>query len=244
MSLARALAAVAALLGCVVIYQAVAPIAALDDPPPAAMPQRHARHAPERYVPPDADRYAIINQRPVFDPARRALADPAEQSAASTPPPAVTLIGIAIGPWSSVALLRKSDGTTRIARLGDDVDGWQLVRIARDQVIFHAGGTDYPVAMQTASGGAPATAPVAAAVVAPAVAAALPPPPKPRVHGGPPPPGPIMGKPLPRPGQFVDSDGRPLTAHPGAVVDGNGKPVQPGAPQLLGPGDAPPERKP
>ena len=149
-----ALSAVALGLLAVVAWQTFAPVAPIADPPPDAAAARIRPVAPlADYAPPAEDQFAVINARPMFDPARQPVAEPAQSGAAGGSPPDLSLVGVAIGPWSSVALFKKPGAPAAITgRLGDTIDGWQLVRIDRDSVIFHAGGTDYTVKLRAAAG--------------------------------------------------------------------------------------------
>lgn len=230
--LPRILAAVALCLGVVVIYQALAPVAPLDDPPPRPAASHPLAPLPA-YVPPAAERLAVINARPLFDPLRRAVAEPQESGSAGGPPPDLALVGVAIGPWSSVALLKKSGAAAAItARLGDTVDGWQLVKIEPDQVIFHAGGTDYPVRMRTAAGTAPPlTPPPTPQQPTPTL---TPPQPVQQVPAPPqrtsvPPPPAMTGYRAPHGGEFVDSNGRPVVRPRPRMVGPDGKVIAPPA---------------
>ena len=146
--------AAALCLGAVVVYQALAPVAAIEDPPLHDSRTGPAPPAALRaFVPPAEDQFAIINARPLFNPARQPVIEPAQTGERSLSPPDLSLVGVAIGGRNSVALFKKADGHAAIsARLGQSIDGWQLVRIEPDFVILRSGVTDYTVKLRAAAG--------------------------------------------------------------------------------------------
>jgi hypothetical protein len=75
---------------------------------------------------------AAIYERPLFGNAAA--------EAGEAPADAPQLAGIAgrLGE-DAVALVRTSDGTTRALRIGESVDGWQLVSLAIDAAFFARG---------------------------------------------------------------------------------------------------------
>lgn len=75
---------------------------------------------------------AAIYERPLFGTA--------SAEAAEAPADAPQLAGIAgrLGD-DAVALVRTGDGTTRTLRIGESVDGWQLVSLAIDAAFFARG---------------------------------------------------------------------------------------------------------
>lgn len=140
-------------LGSVLAYQALAPVTPIDEPAAKAVPAHAAPLAPATYEPPQYEQFAIINTRPLFDSARRPAAEPEVTGTVSSSPPALTLVGVAIGAGTSVALLKRSDGQASISgRMGQWIDGWQLVRITPGFVTFRAGATDYTLKIRAAAG--------------------------------------------------------------------------------------------
>lgn len=75
---------------------------------------------------------AALYERPLFGNAR--------EEAGETPADAPQLVGIAgrLGA-DAVALVRIGDGATRTLRIGESVDGWQLVSLAIDAAFFTRG---------------------------------------------------------------------------------------------------------
>jgi len=62
------------------------------------------------------------------------------EEAGEAPPDAPQLVGVAgrLGA-DAVALVRTGEGTTRTLRIGESVDGWQLVSLAIDAAFFTRG---------------------------------------------------------------------------------------------------------
>ncbi len=141
-------------LGAAVVYQAAAPVAPIAEPP---LP--HAALAPvplpaaPAYVPPPPSRFAIINLRPIFDPARQPVMEPELSGPRSFVPPELSLVGVAIASQVSVALLKKPMVRAAISvPLGQSIDGWKLVSIGPDFVVLHAGATDFTIKLRAAHG--------------------------------------------------------------------------------------------
>ncbi len=150
---AGTLFATALMLGAALVYQALAPVppivvggaeAAPRPPPPFPLPV---------FNPPPESEFAAINARAAFNPARTPVAEPAQSGMTSQTPPDVALVGVAIGPRKSVALLKPANGgAASSVAIGQTVQGWQLVRIDPGSVVFHANGTDYTVKLRAATG--------------------------------------------------------------------------------------------
>ncbi|MEI9997331.1 MAG: hypothetical protein WDM91_22230 [Rhizomicrobium sp.] len=138
-------------LGGAVFYQAVAPVT-----PVAELPVALAPVAPvtlTAFVPPAEDQFAITNDRTLFDPARQPVAEPAQAGAPGDAPPALTLIGVAVGGGNAIALLKRAEGGPAIsAHIGQAIDGWQLVRIESGLVVLRGGGREFTVKMRAAAG--------------------------------------------------------------------------------------------
>lgn len=161
------LSAVALGLGLVAVWQGVAPVAPVAEAPAAqAASVSLPPPATARFVPPPQTQFAVINARSLFDPARGPVAEPAPAGTVSTTPPDVTLAGVAIGPASAVALLQRPNvKVATTVRVGDDVDGWKVDRIAADRVVLKSGASTVDVMLRKATGllnppvAAPASAP-------------------------------------------------------------------------------------
>ena len=146
------LVAIAVGLSAIVAYQALAPVTPIEDPSPRAVTLR-ASAPPPTHMSPRFEQFAIINARPLFDPARRPVSEPERSGTAGSAPPPLTLIGVAIGAGTQVALLKRTDTQASISgRLGQWIEGWQLVRILPNSVIFRAGATHYTLKIRSAAG--------------------------------------------------------------------------------------------
>jgi hypothetical protein len=141
-------------LGIVVAYQAMAPVSPIAEPPPQSVALRPAPlPLPPAYVPPPPERFAIINLRPVFDPARQPVLEPEQTGPRSFTPPDLSLVGVAIASQVSIALLKKPMVRAAISvPLGQSIDGWKLVTVGPDFVVLHAGATDFTIKLRSANG--------------------------------------------------------------------------------------------
>ncbi len=141
-------------LGGILVWQALAPVPPIEVPPASKMVHAKAEAPPlPVYEPPPEERFAVINARSLFDPARQPVAEPPQAGAQSLAPPELSLVGVAIGPVNSLAVLKRPDARPALtAKVGQTVDGWQLVRIAPGFVVFRANMTDYTVKLRAAAG--------------------------------------------------------------------------------------------
>lgn len=141
-------------LGGVVAWQALAPVSPIADPLPGdAVPPHPSAAVWHADVPPSENSFAVINARPIFDPTRRPVSEPAPTASTDAAPPNLVLVGVAISGGNAVALLKGPDGRAAIsARIGQTIDGWELVGIEPGFVILHAGGIDYTIKLRVAAG--------------------------------------------------------------------------------------------
>jgi len=111
-----------ALIGGLAV-QAVAPAqTALPEDP--ALASRRLRMP----VPPAVPAYAAITSAPVFTPDRRP---------GGAELPGLRLVGIAaFGRSLASAVLRAPDGTTRVVRTGESLQGWRLISVGADRANF------------------------------------------------------------------------------------------------------------
>ncbi|HWD28598.1 MAG TPA: hypothetical protein VG387_15610 [Rhizomicrobium sp.] len=148
----RSLLAVVLGLAGVVAYQVLAPVPEIPDPPAQTLP---ARAAPPiaSYTPPPRESYAVVNARPLFDAARRPIAEAQALDAASLAPPDVSLIGVIIGPRGAVALLRAADAPAAVTvRQGESIKGWELVQVTSDHVVLRTGVNTFTISIRGAKG--------------------------------------------------------------------------------------------
>lgn len=148
------LAVVVMLLVGVIVYQDVAPVAPVVEPALAARPVTGTIAKLPAFTPQPLEQFSVISARAPFDPARQPVPEPtvAAATANTASPPPVTLVGVVVSESNAVALLLKANGQTVSARVGQSVDGWQLVRVAPGRAVFRAGTTDYTVTLRAAAG--------------------------------------------------------------------------------------------
>ena len=153
-TLPAGLIATALCLGAVVAHQALAPVAAIEEPAPRAVRPEAARRATAQdYRPPGEEQFAVINERALFDPARQPVSEPERSGAPSLSPSDLSLVGVVIDAGHSVALLKKAEaGAATSVRLGQRIEGWQLVRIAPGFVVLRSGVIDFTVKLRQAAG--------------------------------------------------------------------------------------------
>lgn len=101
--------------------------ASADDDDDSAGPAAPARPA-----------YRAIMAHPIFAPDR---APPPAEAEASSNLSGVEVLGTAIaGKTAAAALLRESDGTFARVKVGEEIEGWKLVSIAPDELVFDRNG--------------------------------------------------------------------------------------------------------
>ncbi len=107
--------------------------------PLALLPAWHAAPAAKQ-TPPPVPLIAGDMPPPLAALYERTLFGNAGEGAGETPADAPQLAGIAgrLGA-DAVALVRTSEGATRALRIGESVDGWQLVSLAIDAAFFTRG---------------------------------------------------------------------------------------------------------
>ncbi|MBL6936612.1 MAG: hypothetical protein ISR49_02180 [Alphaproteobacteria bacterium] len=139
------------LLG-VVAYQLIAPVAPIAEP--AVQPKsRVGVLAPlPSFEPPPPDRFAAINARAPFDPARHPVADATAARTTAAATLDLTLVGVVAGAGAAVAVLRRASGQTVSVRIGESVDGWRLASVTPGAVVFRTGATDYRLPLRAATG--------------------------------------------------------------------------------------------
>ncbi|HEY1629822.1 MAG TPA: hypothetical protein VGF56_00805 [Rhizomicrobium sp.] len=160
---------IAASLAAILVYQSTAPVASIETHQIVAEPHIVPLSASlPRYEPPPPDAFAMINARPLFSPSREAVVEAAETGTTSRQPPDVSLVGVAIGMNKSVALLKSPNAQAATsAVVGQVIDGWRLMRIDPDKVVFAANGTEYTVKIRAAAGTTPILPPAPPAATHP-----------------------------------------------------------------------------
>ena len=136
------------LLGCCVVvasigaiewYQFAAAAPAPEGPPQAAAAPAAATLA--SFVPPPAERFAEIAQRPLFVPERRAQQD-SEPSKPLPPPvaPALNVQGVVLSPEGRYAVIQHGNPPKLEAIAeGASVEGWRIEHIEAHRIAIRAG---------------------------------------------------------------------------------------------------------
>ena len=115
---------------------------------PAARPVAPARSpsvAQKDFLPPLSG-YGAIWTRPIFSPSRRQAAvvagprTPVGTARASDQPPALKIVGVAISPHGSAALVRAPGSPVKRQYAGDVVDGWTIEKIEPQNVTVSRDG--------------------------------------------------------------------------------------------------------
>jgi hypothetical protein len=148
------LAAICLCLAGVAACQIVAPVTSPEAPLVAAADAKvSALEPPHAYAPPPEEQFAVINARPAFDPARKAVAEPDLTGASDAAPSDLSLVGVAVGANGSVALVKTPDLPAAASlRVGQSIRGWTLVQVARDFVVFRGGASRFTVRLRAAKG--------------------------------------------------------------------------------------------
>jgi hypothetical protein len=160
-----ALGAFCALLAATLSYECFYPIPDLETPSIrlAASSAEPAAVHPAFQLPPESS-FAAIDARPIFDPSRRPVAGPPEQSsadgsAAGTLPP-MTLIGIIIDRQTRLALIKLAQAPQALSyAVGSSLAGWQIVAIEADKVVLRAHGAADQIVRMTGKSQKPAPQP-------------------------------------------------------------------------------------
>jgi len=134
-----------AVLAAIVVSEALQPQADPASAPstgigkPAALPPLPPD--PEFAMPPEAS-FAVVVDRPVFSPGRRAIQGAGPVAAPGTSAD-LKLVGVIIRDDERVALVRLRNGDQlESVRQGDNVAGWSAVSIAPDRVLFRHGAVE------------------------------------------------------------------------------------------------------
>jgi general secretion pathway protein N len=97
--------------------------------------------------PPPIESFAVIDDRPLFNPSRKPVAAPAAAALAAAPPPPpsdVVLIGIIIDGVQRLALLHTPASPLSIsATVGATVGGWRIAAIEPDHIVLRSGATEF-----------------------------------------------------------------------------------------------------
>lgn len=145
------LAVLCAALGAASVYEMTAP------PPSYAVPAARMRStvaigAPAaEFMPPPANAFAAVTERPLFDPARKKYVPPpsaASGKAAPPPPPNLLLVGVIIDSERRLALMKGSEAALAMSyAVGERIDGWQVAEVDPDRVVLRTGTVEDDIRM-------------------------------------------------------------------------------------------------
>ncbi|HUD52834.1 hypothetical protein [Parvibaculum sp.] len=167
--------------GAYYAYELAAPPPRFESPTIVSSPIAEAKTpAPAGFIAPDAQAFAVIDERPIFSPLRKSPKIEAQGAAqAAAPPPAnVTLMGIVIGPDDRFATLKTPASlAVLIARPGQEVGGWKLVEVEADHILLRAGANDQEIRLRSSPASMPAGNPAGpAGLFPPGMMPGVPPP--------------------------------------------------------------------
>jgi|GEM_PF-1732997 len=155
------LAAICAALLLATLYELVVPVQAFSVPDAPWHSGSVTATSTPRFAMPPEDRFAAIDARPIFLPARKppAVVDTATASQSATPPPLPTmaLVGIILDGANHLALL-KSPGApfVRTLSVGAALGGWTIAEIDADKIVLRTTGfADQPMTLDAARAAEP-----------------------------------------------------------------------------------------
>lgn len=155
----RSQAALLSLCGtllAMLIYELTAPLTLLESPQIHMHRLEAAIAQPQLFMAPPLASFAVIDDRPVFNPLRQPVKGtpvPGEAAAATAPPPKFVLVGIIVDGQSKLALIKMPGApfATGVA-VGGDIAGWQVSEIDADGIVLHSGSFDYTVKLNGSTG--------------------------------------------------------------------------------------------
>ena len=163
--LRAAFGAFCALLAATLGYECFYPIPDLETPSihlAPSSPEPAAVQPAFRMPPPSS--FAAIDARPIFDPSRRPVPGPPEQSSAdgsgagALPP--MALIGIIIDRQTRLALIKLAQAPQALSyAVGSSLAGWQIVAIEADKVVLRAHGAADQIVRMTGKSRTPVPQP-------------------------------------------------------------------------------------
>jgi hypothetical protein len=122
---------------------------------------RVAASAPQpSFIAPSPASFEAINDRPVFLPARKALAAPADKTAAAAaaagppPLPSLALVGVILDGQDSLAMIKLAGAPfAQAMAVGTSIGGWQITGVEADKIVLHAGTFEQDVRLDAKPAG-------------------------------------------------------------------------------------------
>ena len=99
-----------------------------------------------RFDPPPIEQFAAIVERPIFTATRRTarrqpVAPSAPASSGGLFLGRYQVVGVVVAPGNRLVLLKRPGGADTIRlKEGEEIDGWTLVNVTRDDVVLESGG--------------------------------------------------------------------------------------------------------
>ncbi len=99
-----------------------------------------------RFDPPPIEQFAAIVERPIFTATRRTarrqpVAPSAPASSGGLFLGRYQVVGVVVAPGNRLVLLKRPGGAETIRlKEGEEIDGWTLVNVTRDDVVLESGG--------------------------------------------------------------------------------------------------------
>jgi hypothetical protein len=157
--LQQGLAALCGLLAIILSWQLLTP--SLDrDVPAGAWHPSGLDVALGSIPPPPANRFARINERPIFSPTRKPVTPTPKAGEAPASPPDATLIGVIIDGQNRLALVRTSASPLEVSvTVGASLGPWTVTTIEPDHIALRAGTNETEIRLNANHGSASGTLP-------------------------------------------------------------------------------------
>lgn len=143
------------LLSLLIVYQLAAPIT-LEEPAAMALPPHKPFAIPGAFVMPPPDRFAVIDDKPLFLQSRKPVAtanDKSPQTSGPPPLPQITLVGVILDATTKLAMIKSAGAAfAQSAPVGTPFGGWAISQIQPDRIVLHSDGfPDHEIFMNAAA---------------------------------------------------------------------------------------------
>lgn len=117
--------------------------------PAVTLPQRPPQASVTPFTPPPQSRFAAIDARPIFSPARKPIESMAVAGTSATAtPPDVALVGVILDGKTQLALLKREGAPfAESAAIGSSFDSWEVTEITPDHVVLHSGSQEFVLSL-------------------------------------------------------------------------------------------------
>jgi hypothetical protein len=153
-------------LSLLILYQLAAPVSP-QAPASITLPPLKPFAVPPAFVMPPPDRFAVIDDKPLFLPSRKPIAaanDKTPQASGPPPLPQITLVGVILDATTKLAMVKTASAAfAQSAPVGTPFGGWSISQIEPDRIVLHSDGfADHEILMNAAEP-PPNTAPASGA---------------------------------------------------------------------------------